>query len=425
MLSANFPASRHPISRHAAYLLAAATIGLALFASGTPSPLYGTYSQLWGFDSIVLTLVYATYAFGVLLTLLLAGRLSDEVGRRPVLVVSMAALVVATIPFMLADSVVWLFVARAIQGLATGLALSAASASLLDLHPKRDPVSVSLANGVASCIGMGTGVIISAAIVQFLPAPRVLPYVLLLILFVGFLIAAWRMVEPVEVAPGARFHLTPQRPSVPAVARRPFVLAALAVISSWSIAGLFLSLGPELAALVYKSDTHLISATGIVMLALSAAVSQVVFGRWAPWRAAALGSLALAAGMGLIVAAAATESAVLFTVGAIVTGAGLRRRLPRWPALALERDPARAPGGDDVGLLPRRLRVALDPGGDRGLRRRTARRPRDLRDLRLGDHRHRPAGDGRGLAPAPARSGGAAVPGGDGVDVSGRGRRVR
>jgi MFS family permease len=322
MSPASFPASRHPLSRHAAYLLAAATIGLALFSSGTPSPLYGTYSQLWGFDSIVLTLVYATYAFGVLLSLLLAGRLSDSVGRRPVLVVSMAALVVATIPFMLADSVIWLFVARAIQGLATGLALSAASAALLDLHPKRDPVSVSLANGVASTIGMGTGVIISAAIVQFLPAPRVLPYVLLLILFLGFLVASWRMKEPVEVAPGAHFHLTPQRPSVPAVARRPFILASLAVISSWSIAGLFLSLGPELSAIVYKSDTHLISGIGIVMLALSAAVSQVVFGRWAPYRAAALGSLALAAGMGLIVAAAATESAVLFTVGAIVTGAG-------------------------------------------------------------------------------------------------------
>src|ERR1700753_426344 len=254
MLSASFPASRRPLSRHAAYLLAAATISLALFSSGPPSPLYATYSHLWGFDSIVLTLVYATYAFGVLLSLLLAGRLSDEVGRRPVLIVSMSALVVATIPFMLADSVIWLFVARAIQGLATGPALSAASAALLDLHPKRDPVSVSLANGVASTIGMGTGVIISAAIVQFLPAPRVLPYVLLAILFLAFLVGAWRLREPVDVAPGARFRLTPQRPYVPAVARRPFILAALAVLSSWSIAGLFLSLGPEVAAVVSQGD---------------------------------------------------------------------------------------------------------------------------------------------------------------------------
>jgi MFS family permease len=322
MSVASFPNARHPLSRHAAYFLAAATIGLALFASGTPSPLYGTYSQLWGFDAVVLTLVYATYAFGVLATLLLAGRLSDEVGRRPVLIVAMATLAIVTVPFMLADSVVWLFVARGIQGLATGLALSAASAALLDLHPDRDPVSVSLANGVASTIGMGSGVIVSAAIVQFLPAPRVLPYVLLAILFLGFLVAAWRLKEPVEVAPDARFRLTPQRPYVPPVARRPFVLAALAVLSSWSIGGLFLSLGPELSAIVYKSDAHLVSGLAVFILAASGAISQLLFGRWAPWRGAVVGSLALAAGMGMIVAAAATTSAVLFTLGAIVTGAG-------------------------------------------------------------------------------------------------------
>jgi hypothetical protein len=31
-----------------AYAVAAAIIGLALFASGTPSPLYGTYRAMWG-----------------------------------------------------------------------------------------------------------------------------------------------------------------------------------------------------------------------------------------------------------------------------------------------------------------------------------------------------------------------------------------
>ncbi len=82
------PSRAAPLPRPAAYLLAAAVIGLALFASGTPSPLYGTYAQLWGFSSLVLTLVYATYAFGVLASLILAGRLSDEVGRRPVLIVA-------------------------------------------------------------------------------------------------------------------------------------------------------------------------------------------------------------------------------------------------------------------------------------------------------------------------------------------------
>ena len=87
----------------------------------------------------MLTLIYATYAFGVLAALLLAGRLSDEIGRRPVLLAALGTLMATTVLFMLADSTAWLFVARGIQGLATGLALGAASAALLDLHPARNP----------------------------------------------------------------------------------------------------------------------------------------------------------------------------------------------------------------------------------------------------------------------------------------------
>src|SRR4051794_24298871 len=83
------PAVRRTLSPRLAYALVGAVIGLALFASGAPSPLYGTYSELWGFSPVVLTLVYATYAFGVLTALILAGRISDEVGRRPVLIVAL------------------------------------------------------------------------------------------------------------------------------------------------------------------------------------------------------------------------------------------------------------------------------------------------------------------------------------------------
>src|SRR3982750_1968498 len=114
-------ATRRTLPPAIAYALAGAIIGLALFASGTPSPIYGIYRELWGFSPLVLTLVYATYAFGVLAALLLAGRVSDEVGRRPVLLVSLTALMGVTVLFMAADSVVWLFVARGLQGLATGL----------------------------------------------------------------------------------------------------------------------------------------------------------------------------------------------------------------------------------------------------------------------------------------------------------------
>src|SRR5262245_54857379 len=122
---------RRTTSSRAGYWLAAFVIGLGLYASLTPSPLYRSYSILWHFSPLTLTLIYATYAFGVLAALLLVGKVSDDVGRRPVLRVALSGLTLATLLFLAADSAAWLFVARGLQGLATGAALSAAGATLL------------------------------------------------------------------------------------------------------------------------------------------------------------------------------------------------------------------------------------------------------------------------------------------------------
>ena len=75
--------SRRTLPQRVAYWHAAAVIGLCLFASVIPSPLYHTYALAWHFSPLTLTLVYATYAFGVLAALLLAGRVSDQAAGGP------------------------------------------------------------------------------------------------------------------------------------------------------------------------------------------------------------------------------------------------------------------------------------------------------------------------------------------------------
>src|SRR2546425_1469169 len=311
---------RRTLSPRIGYAVAALVVGLGLFASVTPSPLYRSYSVLWHFSPLTLTLIYATYAFGVLGSLLLAGGASDDVGRRPVLFVALCALMASSVLFMVADSAVWLFVARGLQGLATGAALSAASAALLDLHPKRDPAGVGLTTATAASSAIGLGVLASSSLVQLGTLPRVLPYVVLVVLFAVAFAGTYWMPEPIENR--GRFRLTAERPSVPAVARRPFFLAALAVLSSWSIGGLFFSLGPQLAAHLFNSNNAIVSGSGIVALAGAAVVAQLLTGRSAPWIGAGAGSIALAAGMVLIVFAAARNSSAAYLAGSILGGAG-------------------------------------------------------------------------------------------------------
>src|SRR5437899_6040183 len=264
---------RRALSPRVGYAVAALVVGLGLFASVTPSPLYRTYSVLWHCSPLTLTLIYATYAFGVLASLLLAGGVSDDVGRRPVLLVALGALMASSVLFVVAGSATWLFVARGLQGLATGAALSAASAALLDLHPNRDPAGVGLTTAIGAASGIGLGALASSLLVQLGTLPRVLPYVVLLVLFAVAFAGVYWMPEPIEKR--GRFRLTAERPSVPAVVRRPFFLAALAVLSSWSIGGLFFSLGPQLAAHLFNSSNVIASGSGIVAPAGPAVAAQL------------------------------------------------------------------------------------------------------------------------------------------------------
>src|SRR5262245_13862718 len=158
--------ARRTLSPRIGYAVAALVVGLGLFASATPTPLYRTYSVLWHFSPLTVTLIYATYAFGVLASLLLAGGISDDVGRRPGLLAALGAPVASRVLVRAAGLAAWLFAARGLQGLATGAALSAASAALLDLHPNRDPAGVGLTTATAAAGDIGLGVLVSSALVQ-------------------------------------------------------------------------------------------------------------------------------------------------------------------------------------------------------------------------------------------------------------------
>jgi MFS family permease len=142
------------------YLLASITLA-SMAGSAVPTPLYPLYQSLWGLSPVMITVVFGVYALAVLTGLLVAGRLSDHVGRRPVLIAAILAQVMAMLLFAIAASAAGLVLARIVQGLTTGAALSAVGAAMIDLNKSRGTV----ANAVAPPFGSAIGGIVAAALI--------------------------------------------------------------------------------------------------------------------------------------------------------------------------------------------------------------------------------------------------------------------
>ncbi|WP_291971110.1 MFS transporter [Candidatus Symbiopectobacterium sp.] len=199
--------------RRNALALHCLTLIAFMAASSVPTPLYRLYQHDWGFSATLLTTIFAAYAFALLCALLIAGRLSDHVGRRPVIAAALLLNIVAMLCFLFASHPYGLVILRIVQGFATGLATAAVGAALLDVHPERG----SLVNSIAPLTGMAAGAMLSCALLVCQPAPLHSGYLLLLGEFVLLLIGLACTPETGLLRNGAWASL---RPSV-AVPPRP------------------------------------------------------------------------------------------------------------------------------------------------------------------------------------------------------------
>src|ERR1700722_8166065 len=104
--------------------------------SGAPTPIYRFYREALGLTPFMIPLIFATYAFAMIAAFVTVARLSDYVGRKPMIVVALGLNAVALILFFVAESAGTLIVARAVQGVATGVALATLGAVIADTAPQ-------------------------------------------------------------------------------------------------------------------------------------------------------------------------------------------------------------------------------------------------------------------------------------------------
>jgi MFS family permease len=302
--------------RPALYLLASLVVSL-LAGSAAPTPLYAIYQRQWGFSPITTTIVFGVYAVAVLAALLALGRLSDSVGRKPVLLAALGVQVLSMLVFATAGGVGELMAARVLQGLATGAALGAIGAGMLDVDRERG----ALANALSPGLGTGSGALISALFVQFLPAPTHLVYVALIGVFAVQAIGVGLLRETVTRVPVTASVFVPEV-RLPRAVRGPVLAAAPVLFAVWALAGLYAALGPALVQTLTGSASVVLGAASVTVLTVTAVSSVYLLRNVYAQTVLVTGIAALVAGVAIMLIALGVGSVGLFFAGTAVSGIG-------------------------------------------------------------------------------------------------------
>jgi MFS family permease len=310
------PAARRTLPAPAAFVLLASIVLFFLAGSSAPTPLYGRYAAEWGFTASTTTVVFGVYAIAVLASLLVGGRLSDHVGRRPVLLAGVAGQLVAMVVFTTATGVPELLAARVVQGLATGAAAAAVGAALVDLSARHGAVT----NAVTAPLGTALGAIGAALLVTYLPAPTHLVYDVLAGVFLVQGVGVLLMAETVATRPGARASLRPTL-AAPAATRRTLAVAVPALLAGWSIAGLYGSLGPAIVRQLSHSTSVVAGGASLAVVAGTAGVAVYLLRTVDPRRVLAVVIPLMAVGVAITLVGVVASSTAVFFAGSVVAGA--------------------------------------------------------------------------------------------------------
>lgn len=303
--------------RQSATLFHAATLATFFAASSVPTPLYRLYQEAFAFSPVLITVIFAVYAFSLLISLLIVGSISDHLGRRPVIFASLLLLAIAIVLFLMAKSPAWLIAARIVQGFATGAAASSIGAAVIDLDPARGSVT----NSIAPLAGMAIGALVTSALVQYAPYPLQLVYVIVLAIVLAQAIGIWAMPETASRREGLLASLKPEI-AVPQHIRGPLLRLTPLNIAVWTLGGFYLSLVPSLVTAVTGNRAPLIGGAVVGALTISGSLTVFLLRRQGPAAALRLGVPAMLIGIAAVLIGTHLANVTLLIVATLIAGAG-------------------------------------------------------------------------------------------------------
>ncbi|MEP6909730.1 MAG: MFS transporter [Actinomycetota bacterium] len=307
------------MNRTIGFVLVAYAFLVTMLGATLPTPLYPLFQQRYSFDELMVTVIFAVYAFGVIAGLLAFGELSDIIGRKPVLVAGLLLSAASALLFVFADSLTLIFVARVVSGLSAGLFTGTGTAALVDLAPDERRRLASFVAVIVNLGGLGLGTLLAGLLADYCSSPLRLPFIVDLGLLAPALIGLLLTPETVQ---RQRFRLRLQRLSVPEEVRGVFVRGAAAGFGSFAVAGVFSAIAPAFLGQVLERTSHSLAGLLVFILFGGSIAGQIAVSRLSDRRALVSGCAALVAGVGLLALALAIESLATLLTSSVVLGIG-------------------------------------------------------------------------------------------------------
>lgn len=309
--------SLHPGAAFAGLVLA---FGVVMTGTTMPTPMYALYQRELGFSPLGQTVIFAVYAVGVLAALLIAGRWSDAVGRRPLLLAGLASALLSSLVFLVAGPVWVLLVGRLLSGVSAGIFAGAATAAVIEAAPEAWRTRAASVATAANIGGLGMGPLLAGLAVEYLPAPLHLSFAVHAAAVLGCAVLVLLAPETVDVRRDAR--LRPQTLAVPADVRAVFVSAATAGFAGFAVLGLFTAISPRILSDVLGVPSHAVAGLVAFVLLGSSAVAQLGLRCLPTDRALDAGCALLIVGILLVGFSVAAAAFPTLVAGAVVAGIG-------------------------------------------------------------------------------------------------------
>jgi MFS family permease len=298
-----------------------AIIGLLVLTMGTSTltPLLPLYQQDFGLSTGTATLLFVTYTITVCPTMLIAGNLSDRLGRKRILLPAMAVMTLASLVFALAESVPLLFAGRVLQGLAIGGFLGVGSAFVID-HARRGSKALAAAlAGVFFRLGFGLGPGLAGITAEYAQDPRHLIFEIhIALMIIGMIAIATASETLMRRQSGVPFRIRIGVPHGQSLGFLTFVAPAAFMMSF--VEGTVLSVVPIFVVETLGVDNlAVVGLIGFLVLAVGG-VAPFVARNLEPRRSVIIGVACSAALSFLIVASSGLDAVGLVVFAAAAIG---------------------------------------------------------------------------------------------------------